>query len=309
MKSLLIIALLFLPTCAAAQEAIEEPVTPSSVVAHSKAEEWKPIDPADLLVMDLATDPLGRQRRVVIQLVPPPFSESWVANIRKLAKAHWWDGTSVYRVVDNWVTQWGDVEETKALPHGVPEIADDTYAIPRAIAHNPALDRDLSPANEISQWASFFQGFPVAGTGGPDVSLSWPTHCYGSVGVARSVGSGGTGSELYAVIGQAPRQLDRNIAVVGRVIEGIEHLSTLPRGPSSTNGVYEDAAQRVPIIAVRLGTELPEPPHFEYLASDSQSFADYVHIRANRHDAFYLHQARRIDVCNVQPPVRRVGAE
>jgi len=67
----------------------------------------------------------------------------------------------------------------------------------------------------------------------------------------------------------------------------------------------------VPIVSVRLGSELPaaEQPRFEYLASDSQSFADYVHVRANRHDAFYTVPAGGIDVCNVQVPIRRVGAK
>ena len=96
-----------------------EPPTPASVIAAAPASAWKPIDPADLLVMDLAPDASGKARRVVIQLIPPPFSEGWTGNIRKLAQAHWWDGTSVYRVVDNWVAQWGDVDETKPLPEGL----------------------------------------------------------------------------------------------------------------------------------------------------------------------------------------------
>jgi hypothetical protein len=70
----------------------------------------------------------------------------------------------------------------------------------------------------------------------------------------------GTGAELYAVIGQPPRQLDRNIAVVGRVIEGIVPL-LLPRAPG--NGVYKDAADRTPILSVRLASDLPadQQPH------------------------------------------------
>ena len=40
----------------------------------------------------------------------------------------------------------------------------------------------------------------------------------------------GSGAELYVVIGQAPRQLDRNIVTVGRVLRGMELLSSLPRG-------------------------------------------------------------------------------
>ena len=299
-------ALLTLPVTALAQGAAEPP-TPASVVAAAPASAWKPIDPADLLVMDLAPDASGKARRVVIQLIPPPFSEGWTSNIRKLAKAHWWDGTSVYRVVDNWVAQWGDADETKPLPEGVVSPLDsyETGGVHRmidAFAHGDFLKDPYSPN------AFILSGWPIASD---DMRLSaWPIHCYGSVGVARDTESTGTGSELYAVIGHAPRQLDRNIAVVGRVIEGIEHLAILPRGKGEA-GVYDDTTLRVPIVSVRLGSEVAEfpQPTFEYLASDSESFAEYVRVRANRQDDYYKVPAGGVDVCNVQVPIRRVPGE
>jgi len=320
--------MLALAVPAAAQEA--EPPTPASIVAAAPASDWRPIEPADLLVMDLAPDRDGKPRRVVIQLMPAPFSQGWVENIRALAKAHWWDGTSVYRVVDNWVAQWGDGEDDEAkakpLPAGVTspatayEVADapftsaafGTHFVLNPLADSPAVvgDKVILRDIERTHYATFFEGFPVAGYENPHHGISWPIHCYASVGVARDTDTTGTGSELYAVIGHAPRQLDRNIAVVGRVIEGIEHLSTLPRGKGDA-GVYDDPAQRVPIVSVRLGSEVPElpQPHFEYLASDSASFAEYVRVRANRNDAFYEVPAGGIDVCNVQVPIRRVPSE
>jgi peptidylprolyl isomerase len=112
-------ALLALAAPAAAQEA--EPPTPASVIAAAPASDWRTIDPADLVVMTLAPDAAGKERQVVIQLLPPPFSQGWVGNIRTLAKAHWWDGTSVYRVVDNWVAQWGDGEDDEAKAKPLPE--------------------------------------------------------------------------------------------------------------------------------------------------------------------------------------------
>ncbi|MGV3555425.1 MAG: peptidylprolyl isomerase [Croceibacterium sp.] len=326
MRLALAAALLALPATTLAQEAAE-PVTPASVVAAAPASAWKPIDPADLLVMDLAPDAAGEPRRVVIQLMPPPFSQGWVENIRKLAKAHWWDGTSVYRVVDNWVAQWGDVDETKALPEGVSERPESEYSVPLfpdLMAHLQKLGSEFAPpsgeadldslpnayfqlrSDSYAPMALHHKGWPVA-IGSRD-NHTWPTHCYGAIGVARSVGSGGTGSELYAVIGHAPRQLDRNIGIAGRVIEGIEHLSVLQRGTGDA-GVYMEAEERTPILSARLGTDMPDPPRFEYLDTESASFGEYVRLRANRHDSFYLHPAGGIDVCNVQIPIRRVPAE
>ena len=303
-------ALAFLAASPALAQDAAEPVTPASIVAAAPAADWRAIDPADLMVMTLAPDRDGNPRTVVIQLMPAPLSQGWVGNIRTLARAHWWDGTTVYRVVDNWVAQWGAGEDedgkAKPLPEGLRVVSEAEYHTIRELPRNRALDPLFWPPNDVMRWTSFHQGFPVAGMGTPDSVSNWPTHCYGSVGVARDLSPDtGTGAELYAVIGHAPRALDRNIAVVGRVVEGIEHLATLPRGKGD-GGVYDDPALRVPIVSVRLGDELPEGerPRFQYL--DGDSFVRYVEVRANRSDPFYKVAAGGVDVCNVQVPVRRV---
>ena len=110
------------------------------------------------------------------------------------------------------------------------------------------------------------------------------------------------------MIGHAPRHLDRNIALVGRVIEGIEHLSSLPRG-KGTLGFYEDETKRVPIQSVRVGSDLAnaEKPAFEYLATDGETFARYAEARANRRDPFFIVPAGGADICNIPVPIRRVA--
>ena len=133
----------------------------------------------------------------------------------------------------------------------------------------------------------------------------WPVHCYGMVGVGRNLSPDtGTGAELYTVIGHAPRHLDRNIALVGRVIEGIEHLSSLPRGTGAL-GFYEKAEERMPILSVRIGAMLYRAARFEYLSTKSESFAKYADARANRRDPFFNVPAGGADICNIPVPVRR----
>jgi peptidylprolyl isomerase len=135
----------------------------------------------------------------------------------------------------------------------------------------------------------------------------WPVHCYGMVGVGRGMPPDtGSGAELYTVIGHAPRHLDRNIALVGRVVEGIEHLSSLPRGTEAL-GFYKTAAERVPIRSIRVASDLPaaEQPRFQYLSTESQTFAVYAEARANRRDPFFIQPAGGADICNIPVPVRR----
>lgn len=309
-----------------------KPLSAGDVVKQAPASAWVPIAPQDLLVMTLAPDAKGKARQVIIQLMPPPFSQGWVGNVRKLAAAHWWDGLSVYRVQDNWVAQWGDGDnddkaKAKPLPAGLAKVDEREYeTYDSAFAHFNArsglvLNRAIALRDIAAPKATFMHGWPVGildnypGAGHiprgaivdpPPPPALWPIHCYATVGVARDLSPDtGTGAELYAVIGQPPRQLDRNIAVVGRVIEGIANLSSLPRAPG--NGVYKDAADRTPILSVRLASELPadQQPHFEYLSTESADFGRYAYLRAHRQDDFIKVPAAGADICSIPVPIRR----
>jgi len=285
--------------------------SPGEIAAAAPATDWIDIAAQDLLVMTLAPDARGKPRMVLIQLLPAPFSQGWVSNIRAFAKSHYWDGLAIYRVQDNYVTQWGDPEDddkkARKKPDGLKEMAESDYVSPRSVPDNHSLDGLFIPRNDVQRWSGFFAGFPIAGEGTPDSVTNWPVHCYGMVGVARGQRpSTGDGSTLYTVIGHAPRHLDRNIALAGRVIEGMEHLSSLTRGPGA-QGFYEDKTMLVPIASVRLASELPpaEQPHVQYLSTQSASFTKYADARANRRDPFFLVPAGGADICNIPVPIRR----
>jgi cyclophilin family peptidyl-prolyl cis-trans isomerase len=310
----------------AAGKAQPSPLAPSEIVAAAPKADWTAIATSDLLVMDLAPDAKGKPRRVVIQLMPAPFSQGWIGNIRKLAAAKFWDGTSVNRVQDNYVVQWGDATEKKPLPEGLadltsnassqPYIADpdfdphqpiwtgSTRARPRRQSHFFSQITVLDRYGSSAAWRGWPIGFKYFDKKSAAV---WPIHCYGMVGVGRDMPPNtGTGAELYVVIGHAPRHLDRNIALVGRVIEGIEHLSSLPRGHGAL-GFYDLAQgdERTAIQSIRLGSEVKDLPAFEYLSTESGSFARYADARANRRDAFFIRPAGGADICNIPVPVRR----
>jgi peptidylprolyl isomerase len=270
-------------------------LTPNDIVAAAPASAWKTIPADDLLVIDLAN-----HDRVVVQLAPE-FAPVHVANIKALARSGYWNGASVYRVQDNYVAQWGLNESDKPWPKGVNAKPPAEYE--RAL--NGLRVVPLGSPDPYSPGAGFALGWPIAySTQSGRANLA---HCYGSVGVGRDLAPDtGTGGELYAVIGHGPRQLDRNIALVGRVVDGIEHLSTLPRGTADL-GFYKDKAQDVPIASIRLASDMPatDRPSYEYMDTDSPAFGVYLKLRANRDDAFYERPAGGVDHCNVQVPVRK----
>jgi len=286
---------LLLTTAALLAGAAPAKLTPNDVVAKSPASAWKAISPDDLLVMDLANG-----GRVVIQLAPA-FAPIHVANIKALARGSYWNGATIYRLQDNYVAQWGLNDSDKGFPAGV--VAKPPAEYTRALKGLAVTA--LGSPDSYAPGAGFVDGWPVAFSR----KAGWAdlVHCYGTVGVGRDLSPDtGAGGELYAVIGHAPRQLDRNIALVGRVIEGIERLSSLPRGTEAL-GFYKDKAQYVPIASIRLASDMPavDRPSFEVMDTASATFGHYLRLRANRHDDFYIRPAGGVDLCNVQVPVRR----
>ncbi len=290
--------------------------SPSEIVGQAPVSDWISIAPSDLLVMDLAPLPGGKPRRTIIQLIPPPFSQGWVGNIRKLAAAHWWDGLSINRVQDNYVVQWGDANgedkaKAKPLPAGLATVPESEYVTPTS-PKNVIVGGVGLEEREYDMFKFSYKDAYAARTGyakgwllASDRDNLWPVHCYGMVGVGRDMSPNtGSGAELYTVIGHAPRHLDRNIALVGRVIEGIEHLSSLPRGTGGL-GFYEKTEERVPILSVRMGTEVKDLPRYQHLSTESATFAKYADARANRRDPFFIKPAGGADICNIPVPVRR----
>ncbi|MFZ9395529.1 MAG: peptidylprolyl isomerase [Erythrobacter sp.] len=306
------IAAIALSAAAIAQDTPAAPPSPAEIVAAAPKSHWQPIAAEDLLVMTLAPDAAGNPRQVVIQLMPAPFSQGWVHNIRLFARAKWYDGISVNRVQDNYVTQWGDPNydnpeasgAVKPLPQGLKVMGEGEYVQRVPEAEEEQAGR-FGLIDSYAEATDIKFGFPVAQVG----DHWWPVHCYGMVGVGRNYSPDtGSGAELYTVIGHAPRQLDRNIALVGRVIEGIEHLTSLPRGKGELGFYAEfEKDKRTPILSVRVASDLPAEaqPRFEYLSTESESFAAYADARANRRDAFFIHPVGGADICNVPVPVRR----
>jgi cyclophilin family peptidyl-prolyl cis-trans isomerase len=287
MKALLLAVALSLTASAAAA-----PVQVADLLANSPAGDWRAVDPDNMLYLQI---PGGQ---VVIELAPR-VAPQHVANIKALARAHYFDGLAIVRVQDNYVVQWGDPDNKHTVPAEVHMVAPEFTADLRVARYfEPLSERDVYAAE-----VGFLDGFPAARD--PRSGLVWLAHCYGMVGVGRDDSAESDGTELYAVIGHAPRQLDRNVTLVGRVLKGIELLSSLPRG-SGEMGFYVQSEPTVPIISLRVASDLPpaERTPIEVLRTESATFRTVLEHRRNRREAWFKFNPGHIDLCNVPLPVR-----
>jgi len=291
--------------------------TTAQVLEAAKPSDWRPLDPDFTLYLTL---PGGR---VVIELAPE-FAPLHVANIRQLVRQKYFDGLAVVRSQDNYVVQWGDPAaegSEEGGEKGKPRSLGDAKAtlppeMDRPIARSekgakeePLPFTPLGDGDVYAPEVGFTDGLPVA----RDVQAgatgrTWLTHCYAMVGVGRGdTADSGSGAELYVVIGHSPRHLDRNVTLVGRVVQGMEVLSTLPRGTGAL-GFYEDPAEYVPITSIRLGSDLPDPEraHLEVLRTDTQTFRDLIDARRWRREGWFLDPVGHVSLCNVPLPVRPI---
>ena len=275
----------------------EKPPTTAQVMESAKPEDWRRPDPASTLYMELAGG------RVIIELTPR-FAPAHVANIKQLVAEKFFDGLAVVRVQDNFVAQWGDADKARPTATALRRLPDESV-----IAWGKGLPFVKLPDTDgYARETGWIDGFPVGVERKPS-GQAWIAHCYGVLGVGReNWPDTGSGAELYVVIGQPPRQLDRNIVTVGRVLRGIELLSSLPRGTGDGLGMYEKPEQRAPITSIRLAADLPEAQRtaIEVLRTDTPLFTRYVESRRNRRDDWYIMPAGHTDVCSINIPVRDV---
>jgi len=271
--------------------------TSAEVLEQSAPSDWRALDPENTLYLELASG------RVILELAPA-FAPNHAANIRTLVREHYFDGLFVIRVQDNYVAQWGDPEEDvkKQRPVGTAK-----PALPPEFARSLSPDLPFTPLADGDLYApeaGHSGGFPAA----RDVrsGQAWLAHCYGSLGVSRgNTADSGSGAGLYVVIGHAPRHLDRNITLAGRVVKGIELLSSLPRGTGPL-GFYEKPPQYVPIRRMRVAADVPEKErmNLELLRTDTTTWTTFVDARRNRREEWFLDPVGHIELCNVPLPVR-----
>jgi peptidylprolyl isomerase len=277
--------------------------TPSfaRILAESKPVEWRRPDPESLLVMRL---PMGS----VVMELDPDYAPLHVVNIRTLVREHYFDGLAVVRVQDDFVAQWDDPEaDDGGDKRKVRSLGEAKATVPPEFTQPiaPSLPWVGLPDGDFyAPEVGFSDDFPAARD--PAGNETWLVHCYGTLAVGRNnpVDSG-NGSELYVAIGQAPRRLDRNLTVVGRVVEGMDELSALPRGRAPM-GFYAHPKDRTPILDIRVAADLPpaQRPNIEILRTRSRTFQSLLDAARDRHDAFYRTPPGKVDICAVSAPVR-----
>lgn len=294
----LIVLFLTLPILTACNSLPVEPdviPSPSEILAKSTSADWRKPDNENLLVLELETG------QVIVELAPE-FAPGHVANIKALAREKYFDGLAFYRVVEGFVAQGGDPDDEQK------PIKNAQRTIPAELFLDQPLNSTFTRVDDRDGFAAetgYVTGFPVARTA--DGKQSWMTHCPGAFAMARDADPNSGGATFYIVIGHAPRYLDRNTTVFGKVLQGLEYVQQLRRGYGES-GVIQSKENYNPIQSIRVAADLPasEQPTLEVMRTDSESFQQLIRARASRPEDWFYERPDYVDVCGVIPPVRSI---
>ena len=232
---------------------------------------------------------------IVIEL-NPTFAPATSVQFKRLVREGFYDGLGFYRVIDGFVAQGGDGSDMAEDPNAEPPIKaefdlDWSDELPFVAVQAPDL---------FAPETGFVDGFPAARD--LDADKVWLTHCPGAVGMARNNDPDSGSTDFYVVIGQAPRYLDRNITVFGRVVYGMDTAQRILRGPPEEGGMIADAADSTIIRSAKVMSDLPADERLMVLVTNtnSEEFASMVESRRNRTSEWFLSTPPAVlDVCQV----------
>lgn len=290
------------------------PPTPEEILTAAPDDHWLPIPVGDLMIFTLPDDAESNKRQTVIQLIPTPLSGAHVRNVRKFATARWWNGTKIYRVAKDFVTQFGGNPDNKQVPKNLETVPESDYF---NVALGAKRDTDMAALEAAVTYSNEYQGTEIRplmkmiydsygstvgfGAGWPigtKDGKAFPLTCRGSLSPAHyDPPDAGTGAEISIITGEAARSLDMTFGMVGRVIDGLEHVTNLPLG-TAAGGFYADKSEYIPITSVRLASELPvaDQPRYEYLASYSPTLLQYIEAHGGYGN-----------ICTIPVPIRKIA--
>jgi peptidylprolyl isomerase len=251
---------------------------------------WRQVAPENLVFIGM------REGEIVLEL-NPAFAPETVARYRQKVRDGFFRGMSFYRVIEGFVAQAGPGAD---IPLDEDDLLPAEFQLPRG----EELPWITVQRNDLfAPETGFIDGFAAA----RDDRHVWLTHCPGAVAVARGNEPDSGARDFYIVIGQAPRYLDRNLTVFARVIDGMEVVQRIQRGPTENNGIIDNDLARSRISRMRLVDQLEpeERRDFYVMDTNSRGFRDMMEERRDREQAFFVNRPPKVlDVCQVPVATR-----
>lgn len=252
---------------------------------------WRQLDPANTLLIETT------KGQVIIEMFPE-IAPRHVERIRDLARKGLYDGLSFFRVIDGFMAQTGDPENSgRGAAPGAPDLMAEFE-----FRRGPEMPF-VEAARQGGMRLGFYKTLPIITQPSaimestPDgKARAYATHCAGTASMARAgvvdgVDQVNSANSQFFITRQPYETLDRRYTAWGRVVYGQDAIRALAVG--------EPPPSPDKMVRVRVAADLPDaerPPVF-VIRTDSPDFRRMVEQKRRERGADF-------SVCDIDFPAR-----
>jgi peptidylprolyl isomerase len=228
------------------------------------AADWRTPDPQNVIVVET------NKGRIIAEL-NPEAAPAHVERIRELVHANFYDGQTFFRVIDAFMAQTGDPQNTGTGGSDKPDLkAEFTF---RRGAELP-----LGALNKVGNTETGFVGaLPVTSQPAALAVMTadrkvaaWGAFCPGVLGMARANDPDSANSQFFFMRQHYP-SLDKTYTAFGRVLSGLDVVRSIKVGEPPSDPQDK-------MITVRLLADLPadKRPQIQVMDTRGPAFAALV---------------------------------
>ncbi|HEX5264871.1 MAG TPA: peptidylprolyl isomerase [Phenylobacterium sp.] len=237
--------------CAAAiaASASAAPKTPAAPPAPAAASapgpaDWRTPDPNDVMVIDT------NKGRILVEIVPEAAPQHAV-RMRELAHENFFDGLRFFRVIDDFMAQTGDPQNSGQGGSSKPNVpAEFTFRRGSDTPFVMAADQTVAEIGFIKSLPVMSQSMMLGAMTKDQKVTAWPLYCQGVAGMARDNNPDSGNSQFFLMRARFP-SLEKKYTAWGRVISGQDVVNSIKVGEPVEQP--QDRMERVRLLA-----DLPE---------------------------------------------------
>lgn len=226
-------------TVQAAPKAASAPPAPAGPTTPGAAD-WRTPDPNDVLVIDT------NKGRILVELVPDVAPQN-ATRIRELAHENFFDGLRFFRVIENFMDQTGDPQNTGQGGSSKPNVPGEfTFRRGSDLNFVMAADQSVAEVGFVKSLPVMSQSMMLAAMTKDQKVSAWGLFCPGVAGMARDDNPDSANSQFFLMRAGYPA-LEKRYTAFGRVISGMDTVKAIKVGEPVADP--QDRMERVRLLA------------------------------------------------------------
>jgi peptidylprolyl isomerase len=206
--------------------------------------DWRSPDPNDVLVIDT------NKGRIIVEMVPE-VAPQHVARMRELAHENFFDGLRFFRVIEDFMDQTGDPQNSGQGGSSKPNVrAEFLFRRGADTPFTMANDQTVAEVGFLKSLPITSQSMAMAPLTADQKVRAWVLYCQGVAGMARDSNEDSANSQFFLMRAPFP-SLERKYTAWGRVISGMDVVKAIKVGEPVPDP--QDRMERVRLLA-----DLPE---------------------------------------------------